>query len=87
MKWSSRQREIQRLKAKHAGERWRNILPDLSCPSRAPPCGGKFGPVIGKRMLPADAKQFPIGHTHKSGLEMITPGMMPHLSALSGKKM
>lgn len=34
MKWKKRQREIKRLKAAHAGKKWRNPFPDLGTGDR-----------------------------------------------------
>lgn len=38
----------------------------------------------GKKQLPVDAKQFPIGYTHKSGLQLVT--QFDDLKYMSGKK-
>lgn len=68
-----------RLKVKHPQLRL-NRMPDLSTPSNAPPTSdlsGARGGSTAKRQLPPDAKQFPVGHSHKQGLELITPGSDP----------
>lgn len=47
-------------------------------PHDPPRLGDGFGPTPPKRPpLPEDAKQFPIGNSHKQGLELITPGSNP----------
>lgn len=51
-------------------------LPDLSTPGPMhPSLGTGFGvPTPRRKPLPEDAKQFPVGNSHKQGLELITPG-------------
>lgn len=52
----------------------RNPFPNLKVEQRTAPCSNSFAMVPGKKELPPDAKQFPVGHNHKQGLELITPG-------------
>lgn len=84
MKWKARQREIEALRKKHAGVKWRAPMPDLSVEQRTAPCGNRFGKTTGKKELPPDAKIFPVGHSHKQGLQLITPGT--HLPDMGGRK-
>jgi hypothetical protein len=37
-----------------------------------------------RRLQPPGMKRFPVGHSHKQGLELITPGM--DLQWMGGKK-
>jgi hypothetical protein len=62
-------------------------MPDLkSGRSLYPSLGNGFAPVRGKKQLPADAKQFPIGHLHKQGLTLITSTKPEDLQYYGGKK-
>lgn len=51
--------------------------PDLSVRPGPPSLGSGFGPTPGRREMPPDARQFPVGNLHKQGLELITPGSDP----------
>jgi hypothetical protein len=52
-------------------------FPNLKVEERTSPCTCLFGKTPGKRKLPADAKRFPVGHSHKQGMVMLTPGSDP----------
>lgn len=50
------------------------------------PCTNLFGPTP-KRELPEDAKKFPVGNSHKQGLQLLTPGALKEdLQWMGGKK-
>lgn len=49
---------------------------------RFPSVGG-FAPSPPAKRLPPDAKVFPVGHSHKQGMELILPG---EIEWMSGKK-
>lgn len=51
-----------------------------------PSLGNGFAPTSGKKELPADAKQFPVGHLHKQGLTLITSTKPEDLQYYGGKK-
>jgi hypothetical protein len=84
MKWSSRLRELSRMRRRTP--RWKEPLPDLSIVTNAPLCGCGFSRILGRKTLPPDAKQFPIGNSHKQGPMLVSPGMLSDLEHLSGKK-
>jgi hypothetical protein len=53
-------------------------FPDLSVPPRHVPDFTKLhNPTPKRPPLPADAIEFPVGNSHKQGLELITPGSSP----------
>src|SRR5262249_55505574 len=79
--WKKRQQEIKRLQAKHGNDR---SLPDLRVEQRTAPCSNGMRGNTARRARPLDAKQFPVGHSHKQGLELITRGM--DLQWMGGKK-
>lgn len=55
-----------------------DYMPDLSVPPHPVPLGCGFGPLPGRRApLPPDAIEFPVGHSHKQGMELITSGSDP----------
>lgn len=58
------------------GRGYKVPFPDLSTPGpRHPSLGSGFGLTSPPRQpLPPDARQFPVGNSHKQGLELITPG-------------
>lgn len=69
--------------------RWKVPFPDLSVEQRTSPCSDIIAiqsVVCAPTAKLSGAKQFPIGNQHKQGLELITPGMIPHLQYLSGRK-
>ena len=88
MKWKNRQKEIEKLRKKLKGQRTPIPFPDLKCESRAAPLSNRVTPRIGKKELPADAHQFPVGNSHKQGPMLITPGMIAggELQYMGGKK-
>jgi len=57
-------------------------FPDLSVEVRHP-TSDTVGNGFAKPPLPEDAKQFPVGHSHKQGLELVLPG---ELEWMGGKR-
>ena len=85
MHWKKRQKEIQRLLAKHGKDRsFAREFPDLKIEQRTAPCSNGMRGSTARRVQAPGMKQFPVGHSHKQGLELITPGM--DLQWMSGKK-
>ena len=85
MHWKKRQKEIQRLQAKHGRDRsLGREFPDLKVEQRPAPCSNGMRGSTARRARPPGMKQFPVGHSHKQGLELITPGM--DLQWMGGKK-
>jgi hypothetical protein len=85
MQWKKRQKEIERLRAKHGSDRsLARDFPTLKSDQRPPPCSNGMRGSTPRRSRPAGMKQFPVGHSHKQGLELITPGM--DLQWMGGKK-
>ena len=83
--WKQRQKEIQRLQAKHGRDRsLGREFPDLKVEQRTAPCSNGMRGSTARRARPPGMKQFPVGHSHKQGLELITPGM--DLQWMGGKK-
>ena len=83
--WKKRQKEIQRLLAKHGRDRsLARQFPDLKIEQRIAPCSNGMRGSTARRIQPAGMKRFPVGHSHKQGLELITPGM--DLQWMGGKK-
>jgi hypothetical protein len=83
--WKKRQKEIQRLLAKHGKDRsLARQFPDLKVEQRTAPCSNGMRGGTTRRAQPPGMKQFPVGHSHKQGLELITPGM--DLQWMGGKK-
>jgi hypothetical protein len=83
--WKGRQKEIQRLREKHGEDRsLARQLPDLKVEQRTTPCTNGMRGSTARRAHPAGMKTFPVGHSHKQGLELITPGM--DLQWMGGKK-
>ena len=91
MKWRKRQREIKRLRASHAGRRWRNPFPDLSPRAagvrepRLPPCSNIldcYG-MEAKDHTPTP-EGIVVDHFHKSGLQVILPS---EIKDAGGKKL
>lgn len=57
-----------------AGKRsQRPEFPNLKVPQPKASTTALFGPTPAPRPLPPDAKQFPVGNSHKQGLELILP--------------
>ena len=85
MHWKQRQKEIERLRSKHGNDRsLARQFPDLKMEQRTAPCSNGMRGRAARRTRPPGMKQFPVGHSHKQGLEMITPGM--DLQWMGGKK-
>lgn len=59
-------------------------MPDLSVVSNCSPTSDRFFPTSPKRFLPADAKQFAVGTSHKQGPMLITK--FDNLADMGGKK-
>lgn len=74
-----------RLRAKH------RLSGRYSIPLPTPTSGFStsntcFAPIAPAKSLPADAKTFPVGHLHKQGLQLITPGDLSNLGDFGGRK-
>lgn len=85
MRWKKRQAEIERLR--RSVPRYRVPFPDLSVEQRTAPCSNSIampGTPTAKWELPADARRFPVGHSHKQGYQLITPETP--LADMSGRK-
>ena len=83
--WKKRQKQIERLKARHGADRSLiREFPDLKVEQRTAPCSNGMRGNTARRPRPAGMKQFPVGHSHKQGLELITPGT--DLQWMGGKK-
>ena len=83
--WKKRQKEIQRLREKHGANRsLARQFPDLKVEQRTAPCTNGMRGSTARRARPPGMKQFPVGHCHKQGLELITPGT--DLQWMGGKK-
>lgn len=84
MKWKKRQREIKRLKAAHAGTRWKEPFPDLSISPREAgarklaPCNNILDLYGAEAKQPmASPKGLVVDHFHKSGMQVILPSELP----------
>ena len=88
MKWKSRAKEIQKLKLKHKGNRYKVPFPNLKMDHNPAPLSNRFTTTLGKKERHPDAHQFPVGNSHKQGPMLITPGMIAggELRHLGGKK-
>ena len=83
--WKKRQKQIQYLQAKHGNDRsLAREFPDLKVEERTAPCSNGMRGSTARRVLPPGMKQFPVGHCHKQGLELIIPGT--DLQWMGGKK-
>ena len=83
--WKKRQKQIQYLQAKHGNDRsLAREFPDLKVEQRTAPCSNSMRGSTARRVLPPGMKQFPVGHCHKQGLELIIPGT--DLQWMGGKK-
>jgi hypothetical protein len=83
--WKKRRKQIERLRAKHGSDRSHaREFPDLTMEQRPAPCTNGMRGSTARRAQPPGMKQFPVGHSHKQGLELITPGM--DLQWMGGKK-
>ena len=73
--WKKRQKQIQYLQLKHGNDRsLAREFPDLKVEQRTAPCSNGMRGSAARRVLPPGMKQFPVGHCHKQGLELIIPG-------------
>ena len=80
-----RQKQIQQLQAKHGKDRsLARQFPDLKVEQRTAPCSNGMRGSTARRAQPPGMKRFPVGHSHKQGLELITPGT--DLQWMGGKK-
>lgn len=71
MHWKKREREIARLRAKHAGQRYRVPIPDLKVEQRTAPLGNGFDKTEGRR----EKGRVPgliVDHLHKQGMQVIS---------------
>jgi len=85
MHWKKRQKQIQYLQAKHGSDRsLAREFPDLKVEQRTAPCSNGMRGRTARRVLPPGMKQFPVGHCHKQGYELIIPGA--DLQWMGGKK-
>jgi hypothetical protein len=85
MHWKKRQNQIQNLRAKHGSDRsLAREFPDLKVEQRTAPCSNGMRGGTARRVLPPGMKQFPVGHCHKQGYELIIPGT--DLQWMGGKK-
>ena len=83
MRWKKRLSEIESLR--RTVPRYRTSFPDLSVEQRTAPCSDSIAhKTPGRRNLPADAEKFPVGHSHKQGYQLITPGTP--LEDMGGRK-
>jgi len=83
--WRKRRKQIQQLRRKYGNDRsLAREFPDLTVEQRTAPCTNGMRGSTARREQPPGMRQFPVGHGHKQGLELITPGM--DLQWMSGKK-
>ena len=83
--WKKRRKQIQQLRAKYGKDRsLAREFPDLKVEQRTAPCTNGMRGSTAHRARPPGMKQFPVGHSHKQGLELITPGT--DLQWMGGKK-
>jgi hypothetical protein len=83
--WKKRRKQIQQLRRKYGNDRSLvREFPDLTVEQRTAPCSNGMRGSTARREQPPGMRQFPVGHSHKQGLELITPGM--DLQWMSGKK-
>jgi hypothetical protein len=77
--------ETQLLLAKHGKDRsLAREFPDLKVEQRTAPCSNGMRGSTARRVPPSGMKRFPVGHSHKQGLELIIPGT--DLQWMGGKK-
>lgn len=82
MHWKKRQKQIERLNG--ADRSLIREFPDLKVEQRTAPCSNGMWGTTARRPRAPGMKQFPVGHSHKQGLELITPGT--DLQWMGGKK-
>lgn len=88
MKWKTRVRQIDAMKARHRGQRYRVPLPDLSYEVRGAPMSHTIpAGAAPPREAPAGSKRFASGTTHKQGPMLLTPGMIANeMQFIGGRK-
>lgn len=88
MRWKSRCKQIETLKARFKGQRWHPSFPDLSVEQRTSPTSDIISNITYGKGVPKGAATFPVGHNHKQGCELITPAMIAggNLEFMGGKK-
>ena len=73
--WKKRLKQIQQLQAKHGKDRsLAREFPDLNVEQRTAPCSNGMRGSTARLIPPSGMKRFPVGHSHKQGLELIIPG-------------
>lgn len=83
-RWKAITENILRISEQFGNEYPNREFPDLSVPKRGTPVTNGMSGSTAKKPRPQDAKQYPIGNLHKSGLQMITPDEDPR--AYNGSK-
>lgn len=78
MKWRKRQAQLARLRARHAGSKYKVPFPDLSTKQVAP-CSNRFDAIHDKsRPEPYVPPQgLIVDHLHKSSLQVLLPSELP----------
>lgn len=73
MKWAKRQRELERIRKVRARDGRIQVIPfpDLTVPAQVAPVSNSIPGSVSKRQQPEGAKQFPVGHLHKQGMQLI----------------
>jgi len=85
MHWKKRQKQIQYLQAKHGNDRsLAREFPEKVEQRTARHARTAMRGRTARRVLPPGMKQFPVGHCHKQGYELIIPGT--DLQWMAGKK-
>jgi hypothetical protein len=78
VRWETREREIAELRQRHGRDRSLvRGFPDLSVEHNVAPCTNGMSGSCAAREQPSGMKRFPVGHSHKQGLELLTPGSDP----------
>ena len=73
------------LNKRGPGAKYAREFPDLKVEQRAAPCSNGVRGSTARRIPPSGIEErFPVGHSHKQGLELITPGT--DLQSMGGKK-
>lgn len=79
MKWRKRQKEIARLKARHAGSTFGAPFPNLKLgldDRKVAPCSDRLAPTPGAKQIPPPTGLI-VDHFHKSSLQVILPSELP----------
>jgi len=85
MKWRKRKKYLARLRAKHAGNPWRQPFPDLKEGLRPLPSCSNILDLYGAFQAPAKPPtNLVVDHFHKSGLQVILPS---EIKDAGGKKL